>query len=352
VDAIDKRGGEEATGPPIAEPTSSPGIMQTWLFQRFTRPDHPDLVPSTLEIRGTPPRLWIERQPSTLPVPTKGTVYEDFSCAGNLGPCMVDEPVKPPPIADAENRVCHGHSYPFPGTREWEPILGDHISTPIFGLARGSHLAGEDNILTHEHQYDEGCHIVDCPSDWNVSVLPIGPQRNIAPETSIVAENTYVELEYEAYYANHAHVSTDWPLVGDLFAAAGRWIIDCGHRPRRTELHPVFMYSKMKAEQFQGHLATRADVWVNGWWPGDPIDFDIFPPPTPSPDATLVLNKPVDADAAFNVSLTYSLQPESANHVHVQFTATIRQNEVTDAGEMRFQSGRGYEGQWYIYWVP
>ena len=65
VDAIDKRGGEEATGLPIAEPTSSPGVMQTWLFQRFTRPDHPDLVPSTLEIRGTPPRLWIERQPST-----------------------------------------------------------------------------------------------------------------------------------------------------------------------------------------------------------------------------------------------------------------------------------------------
>ena len=161
-----------------------------------------------------------------------------------------------------------------------------------------------------------------------------------------------MELEYEAYYANHAHVFMDWPLVGDLFAAAGRWIIDCGHRPRRTELHPVFMYSKMKAEQFQGHLATRADVWVNGWWPGDPIDFDIFPPPRPSPDATLVLNKPVDADAAFNVSLTYSLQPESANHVHVQFTAPIRQNEVTDAGEMRFQSGRGYEGQWYIYWVP
>jgi hypothetical protein len=170
--------------------------MQTWLFQRFTRPDHPDLVPSTLEIRGTPPRLWIERQPSTLSVPTTGTVYEDFPCAGSLGPCMVDEPMTPPPIADAENRFCHGHSYPFPGTREWEPILGDHISTPIFGLARGSHLAGEDNILTHEHQYDEGCHIADCPSDWNVSVLPNGPQRNIAPETSIVAENTYVELEY------------------------------------------------------------------------------------------------------------------------------------------------------------
>jgi hypothetical protein len=58
----------------------------------------------------------------------------------------------------------------------------------------------------------------------------------------------------------------------------------------------------------------------------------------------------VDADAAFNVSLTYSLQPESANHVYAVY-GTIRHNEVTDAGEMRFQPGCGYEGQWYIYWV-
>ena len=353
ADAIDKRGGEAATGIPIAQPTSSVGIMQTWLFQRFTRPSRPDLVPSTLEIRGTPPRLWIERQSWDLSVATTGTVYEDFACNGNLGPCSVDAPVEPPPIADAENRFCHGTSYPFGDTPEWKAVLGDHISTPLFGVARGSHLAGEDNPFTHEYVYDHDCHIADCPSDWNVSIRPIGPQRNIAPETSIVAENTYVEMEYEAYYANHAHVFMDWPQVGDLFAAAGRWIIDCGHRPRRTELHPVFMYAKMKTEQFQGHLATRADVWVNGWWPGDPINLDIFPPPRPSPDSTLTLNKPLDADAAFNVSLTYSLQPGVfSNHAHVEFTAPIRNVDVTDAGEMKFESGRGYEGQWYIYWSP
>ena len=45
VDAIDKRGGEETVGIPIAEPTSSTGVMQTWLFQRFTRPG-PDFEPS------------------------------------------------------------------------------------------------------------------------------------------------------------------------------------------------------------------------------------------------------------------------------------------------------------------
>jgi hypothetical protein len=145
----------------------------------------------------------------------------------------------------------------------------------------------------------------------------------------------------------------DWPLVGDLFFAAGRWIIDCGHTPYRTELHPIFMFAKMKSERFGGHLTTRADIWVNGWYPGDAIEFDIFPPPRPSPDSTLTLNKPVDADAAFNVNVEFNFAPVSApDHVHVTFTASPRNVEVTDAGEMLFESGRGYEGQWFVGWSP
>ena len=213
-------------------------------------------------------------------------------------------------------------------------------------------MASVDNPFSHEYIYEIDCPLkVDCPSDWNISVKTIGPQRGIAPFTSIVAENTYVENEYEAYYANYAHVFLDWPFTGDLWAAAGRWIIDCGHTPYRTELHPVFMWAKMKAEMFQGHLATRADVWVNGWYPGDPIEFDIFPPPRPSPDALMTVVKPVDQDAAFNVNVEFSFEPAgTANHVRVRFTAAPRQVEVKDNGEMIFQSGRGYEGKWFVYW--
>ena len=356
VDAIDKRGGEEATGIPIAEPTSSSGAMQTWLFQRFTRPDRPDLQPSTIEIRGTPPMLLIERQGGDLSyrVEFSATLWESFPCNGTLGPCSVDPtPGTPPPISDAGNLFCQGTKYPW-GPPEWAPILGDHISTPVFGVAVHSHMATIDNPFTHENIYDHNCpEQVDCPSDWNVAVLPIGPQRGIAPFTSIVAENTYVELEYEQYYAQYAHVLMDWPQVGDLFFAAGRWIIDCGHTPYRTELHPIFMYAKMKAEQFGGHLATRADIWVNGWYPGDPIEFDIFPPPRPSADSVLTLNKPVDADAALDVNVAFNFEPVSApDHVHVTFTASPRNVQVTDAGEMLFESGRGYEGQWFVSWNP
>jgi hypothetical protein len=50
---------------------------------------------------------------------------------------------------------------------------------------------------------------------------------------------------------------------------------------------PTFQLTRNRA-------ITLLDGWPNGWWPGDPIDGDIFPPP----DSTLTLNKPVDADAA------------------------------------------------------
>ena len=146
-----------------------------------------------------PPRLWIERQPSDLPVKTTGTVYEDFTCNDNiLGPCSVDPPPgTPDPIPDVGSTFCEGSTYPC-DPPEWKAILGNYISTPIFGVARNSKMAGVDNPFTHEYIYDIGCpEKVDCPSDWNVSIQPIGPQRGIAPFTSIVAENTLVELEYE-----------------------------------------------------------------------------------------------------------------------------------------------------------
>ena len=102
------------------------------------------------------------------------------------------------------------------------------------------------------------------------------------------------------------------------------------------------MFAKMKAEQFEGHLATRADIWVNGWYPGDPIEFDIFPPPRQSPDSVLTLNKPVDADAAFNVNVEFNFAPASApDHIHVTFTASPRNVNVTDAGEMILNPAAG-----------
>ena len=119
VDAMDKRGGEAGLGLPLGDPTDSAGPMQTWLFQRFFRPDEMDLLPSTLEIRGSPPILWMERQLGTwfqgaailsgtfvrsafdrATHKSAATLWESFDCNGNnLGPCAIGpEPDFPPRI--------------------------------------------------------------------------------------------------------------------------------------------------------------------------------------------------------------------------------------------------------------
>ena len=77
VDAIDKRGGEAVTGVPVADPSSSIGPMQTWLFQRFIVPELPKRLPSTLEIRGAPARLYLERQSGHLVDPAIRTAGGD-----------------------------------------------------------------------------------------------------------------------------------------------------------------------------------------------------------------------------------------------------------------------------------
>src|SRR5204863_7952885 len=116
---------------------SSAGVMQTWRFQRFTVPELPKRLPSTLEIRGSPARLYMERQsgdlldPGTrLPIETTGTIWEHFPCADNLGPCTVDPtPPQPDPIPNTGNQFCFGFTLATTfltgfGPRAWEPVLG------------------------------------------------------------------------------------------------------------------------------------------------------------------------------------------------------------------------------------
>lgn len=335
--------------------------METWLFQRFDRPDQPLLLPSTLEIRGSPPVLWVERQGGDLsdlfldgPIafPRVPTLWLQFPCEGLLGPCQVTPPTSGPPIEDAGNRFCKGTTYPFPafegnpplpvpGPPEWQAIEGDHVITPLLGIVRKSHKAGKDNPLTHE--YYSGPEDLFA-SDWNVSVRPLHPFRNL------VAENTYVEVEFEVVFANAFFVTFDEPFQNDLYFAGGRLIIDCGHTPYRSEIHPPFVAAHIKTGKLFSRPATEATIWVNGFYTGDPVSFDIFPPPRPSPDSFLTVVKPLDADAEFHVDSTFSILADS--HVRVAFSASPRRVEVTDAGEMKWESGRAYVGRWHVGWSP
>src|SRR5205823_1799953 len=121
-------------------------------------------------------------------------------------------------------------------------------------------------------------------------------------------DQSYLEIEFEEAYALHFFAGFDWPISGDLIYASGRWIMDCGHDPYKTEIHPPFLMSNMRTQKRpDGTLQTVAYIWVTGYYPGDPIDVDLWPPPRPTPDAILNLSKPLDKDAAFGLSVSVSM---------------------------------------------
>ena len=440
VDALKKRGDEPANGVPLADPSDSVGPMQTWLFQQFVRPDRTDLLSSTLEIRGAPPMLWMERQGGGLDLvirqlePTAidqalgrspATIWESFPCSGNLGPCTVD-PDPPPPedipnedlprIDNAGALFCDGTTYNpvIPGRPpEWVAVrsdalgqAGNYVATPVYGAVVSNFMADIDNALTHEHHNNNcpylheglglaigsclilgpGClpavgvavgaevYGITCASDYEFKIRPIGPQPGAFPFPSLFGETQrkFLKVEYEIFYAAAAHNFLRPPAEGDLVHATGRWIIDCGHDTYNAELHPLFSFATMKTvisepntftglevDLFGGKPATRVAIWINGWYPGgdgNAIEFDAFPPPRPNPDAVLHVSKPVDFAAggyraAEDVSLEFAFAPAGAvSHVHLRFTSPRRENAVTDAGEMLFDSGRQYWGIWYLYW--
>ena len=445
TDAIDKRGGDEGIGLPLADPTDSAGVMQTWLFQRFSRPDNPNclstpcctsgpddpgclshlddpdcLLPSTMEIRGSPPMLWMERQAGTwLQGPgilsgtfvrspfdkarckSPATLWESFPCADNLGPCTVhSEPDFPPSnLPDAGIQFCGGDTY-FPGSNdppEWKTSpAGDFVALPVFGAVLDAHMADIDNGFTHE-THNANCPFLGvglaigavlqpppiafgeyvaaqeygltCVSDFEFFVRPIGPITKPAGVASLFGKSNVdrIKTEYEIAYAAAAHNFLGAPATGDLVHMTGRWIIDCGHDTFKSELHPLFSFARMKTvisetntftgledDLFGGKPVTRVAIWVNGWYPGgdnNAIEFDAFPPPRPSPNSILHVNKPVDSDAAQDVTVEFNFRPAgAASQVHLRFSSPFRQNPVTSLGEMKFLPGREYWGIWYLYW--
>lgn len=356
-DAIETLGGEETTGVPTTDPTDSTGAMQTWLFQRFARLDHPSpsIEPSTLEIRGNPAVLYVERVGEAVETsgatlyPRTATVYRTFPCDGILGPCHVEKPTSPPSISHANALTrCPGTYDAIDYTKEWQWLSGgDHGQTPLRGWVNSSRLSCTDNPLTHDYTMTNNgsnCKITDVfPSDWQIYVRPLAPFGNLTTE-----DQTYLEMEFEAYYAGYFFAGWGWPIAGDLIFTNGRWIMDCGHEPYKAEIHPPYLWSSMSTrKRADGSLETVAEIWVNGYFPGDPVDVDIWPPPRPSPDAFLTVTRPVDAGAAYGVTVALTSSYAGAR---ARFSASHREVEVEGSGKMNWATGRGYEGEWTVYW--
>ena len=367
--AIDELGGEVATGFPMADPTDSPGIMQTWLYQQFARPDRPDLMPSTLEISGTPPKLWVQRQGGDLSsfgdVPVGAqmpTFAERFDCTSVLGPCNVQAPTSGPPIQDAGDRFCMGTAWeeewddvggqivslgalPSGLPPEWSPVEGHHVSTDVLGIITGTHMATWDMPLTHEFHAGPP----KFRSDFNIVVRPVHPFRN-----RLVEGAKSMKIEFESAYFNviFANPELGSPMVGDMVFTSGRWVIDCGHAAFKSEIHPPGALVYMRTGSLpDGRPTTDARVWVNGFFTGAPVEFEIVPPPRPSLESVLAIEKPIDAFASVNVAQQTTLWPPTLPRlVRVRFSGNFEPNEITEYGEMKWKRERAYYGRWRVFW--
>lgn len=376
LDAMEARGGEVATLVPIADPSESSGAMKTWLFQRFRRPAQ-DAHTATLEIRGQPARLYMERIADfpefSIPSPQSPTIVEDFPCSTSLGPCDVSLPVEEP-LADI-GRFCNHKHYdwnlvksillhasldPPHDPPEWVAVVGDHAQTPLRGIVRSVKQSDGDNPLTHEHTFapcppgpvrlaawaavDEPQNF--CPSDLGINIVPLPGWKNVlgVGVGSNPNSDKRVHVEYERGHAQAFTAFGGDPVRGALMFVSGRWIIDCGH-DYKTEIHPPSVVAIMRTITVQGKPETQARVWVNGFYSGDPVEFDIHPPPRPSPDALLTVSR---EDSPVGLTIDHTIR--ASQYVRLRFSASPHQVQVTEAGEMKHEPGRGYLGLWTLRW--
>jgi hypothetical protein len=146
------------------------------------------------------------------------------------------------------------------------------------------------------------------------------------------------------------------PTPGDLVFASGRFIVDCGHGPKfKTEIHPPSVYTAVKSVVRNGKPSTQADIWVNrffagGSGPNDAVEFDVYPPPRPNPQALLGASTPGDQSGAVTVTFK-SLGPYGPFRVRI--TAKRGQPEVTKYGEMKMRkddTAFGFDGRLQVFW--
>jgi hypothetical protein len=368
--ALDGTGGEAATGVPAADPSSSPGAMQTWLFQPFQRASGQR---TTMEMRGSPPRLYLERQGGDLSLfagtsmqPAEyATFVQSWACTSDETSCPLGLILMPMPIQDM-GRYCNYATFNWarliayatigflgymPVPPEWVALYGDYRQTQLYGVIQSSHRSDGDNPWAHENVF-EPCptptvealaNETICPSDWDIKLALLPVYRSY-----LAAGIDTLKIETELAHAQYFFTGWDEPRAGELVFTSGRFIADCGHNDPnwKTEIHPPSVLVKMKTENYYNLRSTQADVWINGFYSGEPVDFDIYPPPRPSPTATLGYVKPTDP--GLDVTIV-STTPDS-NRVHVHLTASTRHVDVTALGEMKLQSGRGYYGRWQVYW--
>ncbi len=206
----------------------------------------------------------------------------------------------------------------FPATHEH--IQGTADGLEDLGSGQGCVL-GLAGCLLGEAGYQLGGHGHGLWSDYDIHVRPLALSGGTDPNAGLVVtpssamlppywnlmaangdptlEGTDsappigdIETEWEEFW-QHPWVSVAGSTIpiGTLAYANGRWIIDCGHPPQHSEIHPpnTLMFSGMKTNPLLGqNVDTTAQMWVNEFYEGIPYQTQVWPPPRPTATAQMV----------------------------------------------------------------
>jgi hypothetical protein len=193
-----------------------------------------------------------------------------------------------------------------------------------------------------------------CSSDWNLHTRPLPKYWNhlassINSDTGEM-EGNYADADFEieweyywgwwvwphsAWLASGSHwrnyqtadpeedPASDFSFrEGDLVYVRGRHIMDCGHPPYRSEIHPPSIIADMRRKRSSryGAIQTRAQVWVNSLFEGGPVTFSLWAPPRPNARAELVVLKTRDDNSANNIGVDWTTTPTG---VDLTFTSDV-----------------------------
>ncbi len=409
MNALDQLGAMSGVGVPIEDPRKNLDNFygDTYEFQRFLRPGSSGQLDmaSTLEVRGTPARLWVERQGGDFSIqqdqpmiPLNGaspTLVESYPCDSNTGGlCHIGHPNTDARFSlGAASAACHGGTFSaddivaaaVPGldpSREWAAVDpdparvlegNDYEQSPFAGIVRDVSRSHED--FPESHQYSDGA------CDWDARKTAIliafaNPFGGWAA-AAVLAAGTIaqwrgtgefcpsdmdihvrplpqyrfmevpgvnnISLEIENHILGEAPAYM-MPQEGDFLFTAGRFIVDCGHNDSpsfKTEIHPPSVLATMRT----GHLSSGHVSTLANVWVNEFYSGGANGKvefDIPAPPRTAPnAVLGVIHPVGGNVHVTIADTVVDGNHVHVTITGPEHHVEVEPIGEMIWPNVHG-----------
>jgi hypothetical protein len=387
-DVWDKLGGGtyQGIGFPVTDLTETTVVGPELLWQQFQRPDFGSLIgnspPSVMEMESCTSgpcssTLWVAfagdpdrfRDAGQKITDRTATRWLALPCDSDIGPCQIPPTPSPPRLKNA-NLKCDGGIAVEDSLdltqQEWVPVIDDETLTKVEGIVTKSQFTSDDGILAlfvgpdNPLNHGDGNPPLDGEeTDWIINILPDPEYQGLLTRGNGDPGILHTEIEY--LWLNRAIILAGlgfpWPDPGDLIIEIGRWIIDCGHANFKGEIHPPAIIVRIYTHFEDGTPKTYADTYINPSYSGGVVEWDIYPPARPSPDARLVWAKPTDAingDISFEVQ---ELPADNPNHIHVKVTATpywkLNVGHGTfDKGQVFFPAGQGrsYAAFWRVWW--